>query len=163
MRIEKMRIIVVLLILMLGGCSKEPTVAFSFEVPEVEVLAVEALKEGNIWFAKKSDGRYEFKKSDVPRVQEIYFQASNSIIPFGRGSSHGPEMQSIFVRNLNKVGAVFEIRRYKEQDWIVWEESQAQIVKEAYEVSEKELHAMLAGEDTHNKSLKSGTPKSGAP
>ena len=158
-----MRITVVLLMLILVGCSREPTVSFGFEAPEGEVLAVKAFEEENIWFAKKPDGRYEFKQSDVPRVQEIYYQATNSIIPFGRSSSHGPEMQSIFVKNLNKAGAVFEIRKYNGQDWIVWEESQAQKVKEAYQVSEKELHEMLVGESTHNKSLKAGTPQSGAP
>lgn len=158
-----MRITVLLIMLIMVGCSKEPTVSFGFEAPEGEVLAVKVLKEENIWFDKKSDGRYEFKQSDVPRVQEIYYQATNSIIPFGRSSSHGPEMQSIFVKNLNNAGVVFEIRKYNGQDWIAWEESQAQKVKEAYEASEKELDAMLLGENTHNKSLKAGTPQSGAP
>jgi len=142
-----MRIFIGLLIVLLFGCSKEQTVSFGFEAPEAEIMTIKVLEKENIWFSKKSDGRYEFQEADIARVKEIYYQATNSIIPFGRSASYGPEMHKFMIKNLDKLEVIYEVKKYQGQDWIVWDESQSSKVKKAYQNSEMELNAFLDGKN----------------
>ena len=139
-----MKILLILLTLLLSaGCTQEKTITFSFSAPEAEKIAVKKLKEQNIWFRKAAGGRYEFLASDVKRVQEIYRDASNLIIPEGRSSSYGPEMFKIMEKLLNKEKVPYQVRQYQGSNWIVWEESDSKRIQEIQKLAENELMVML--------------------
>ena len=138
-----MKKIILILTLLISSCSSEETITFGFEDPETTKSALKIIKEKNIWFKLQSNGRYEFRVSDIPQIQKIYAEVANSIIPFGRSSGHGPEILEIIVKKLKSHKIPYTIKNYQGDNWIIWEDKDHKKVQEVKKEAQKEFSEML--------------------
>ena len=134
-----MKILIFTIALLLIGCSSEETITFGFESSVAADIAIEMMQKENIWYKQKKNDKYEFRKKDFQRIQEIYADATNQIIPFGRSSGYGPEMFEIMVKKLKSQGVPYKVTNYLGENWIIWEEEDQKRIKEIENMAKNEL------------------------
>ena len=134
-----MKKIIFIITFFLFGCSNEETITFGFESSVAADIAIEMIEKESIWYKKKSNGKYEFIKNDLPRIQAIYGDATNQIIPFGRSSSYGPKMFNLMVARLKSEGIQFKVNNYLGDNWVIWEEADLNKVKRIENEAKEEV------------------------
>ena len=140
-----LKVILLTLAILVTACSSD-TITFKIHPQEVAKGFPQLLKDNNIWFKRHSDDRFEFKNNDLPKVQKLVYIATQSIIPFGRSSHYGEEMEKIMIRRLTENNIPFEIRRHENSNWIVWDDENSYTVQEIKKEAEAELMAILNAE-----------------
>ena len=124
-----MKTSIFLIALLIFGCSNKNTVSFKFDAPEAKALAIEKIKNNNIWFKLKNDGSYEFNANDLNKIITIYAEVTNSIIPFGRSTHFGAKMQKRILKEFNSNGISYKLNQFQGVTWVVWPESESEKVE----------------------------------
>ena len=124
-----MKTILIILTLLIASCTKEETVAFGFQIPEALPDALKKLENENIWYKKLNDGRYEVYVKDIQKIQKIYGEEVNKIIPPYRSVQYHPDILAIIEKKLKKRNIPYKIRLAENEKWLVWEEENEEEVK----------------------------------
>lgn len=133
-----MKRIIILSIILLTGCSEKETVTFGFQFYEAAPATFKRLDENNIWYKKRKDGRYEFYEKDLQKIQKIYGEEVNKIIPPYRSVSYHPDILAIIEKKLKAKNIPYKVVQAEGEPWLVWEEKNEEEVKRIAEEASKE-------------------------
>ncbi|MCP4098076.1 MAG: hypothetical protein GY748_17735 [Planctomycetaceae bacterium] len=136
---KKMKLVAILILITLFGCSAEETIAIHLDGAEINEQAPLAFKQKGIWFRHLEDGRFEFKKSDFNKVQAVMFEIREAIIPFGKSMSYGAEMEEIVLKKLKTSSIPVDVRRYDGKNWVVWQVENEAAIRKIEEEASAEL------------------------
>ena len=138
-----MRVIAFILVFTLYGCTSEERVIIGLGAIEVQDLAPTVFDKENIWFKKHEDGRFEFKKVDVPRVLLVVGEVAESIRPVGQSATYGPEMEAIMLRQLKTTSIPYQVRRFDGRKRVVWDPRHRDQIYALEKQAKEELRSIL--------------------
>jgi hypothetical protein len=142
----KIRLSIVLsAVIYIVACSPSgENITLPFEPEEVRNVLPAALERDGLWFKRVSDREFTFLKKDIPRVLEIGEEISSSFLPSERSFSCEGDYCEIFLRRINEAGVPYEIVKFMEIDWIVWEEKDAEEIARIEEAAMEEFANALS-------------------
>ena len=107
--------LLVLLTLLIIGCSNEPVFTFNFADEILQQGVIKRLDEKQIWYKRESEFTITIYEKDKSKVEQLGAEVGASILPLDRSISVNVNMQSSILQKLNSAGVKYRIITFGER------------------------------------------------